>query len=173
MFNTTENKTSFQKICHSVNTIIDVLINSILFWTIVLIGGIVLDFLFMPFFTSGCVFIAFALLIIYCIIGYNLYETELWGVCIGVFITAALMTLLYISCANDNNSSNPIIKSTEYYEPVNVIKNESQIVLVGNFHTVISNTLRLYTSKHPYICKDEQYNGFNVRVSDRWYICTK
>ncbi len=80
---------------------------------------------------------------------------------------------MYISLASGKDSNTATIKLTEYYEPVNVIKNESQLVLVGNFHTVVSDSLRLYTSKYSYICKDERYNGFNARVTDKWYLCIK
>lgn len=172
MLDTTE-KTSFQKICHSISTIINVLSRSILCWTLALIGCIVLEFTFLPFLTSGCVFIAFILLFIYCIIGYNLYDTDEWAICIVLFILALIITLMYISLASGKDSNTATIKLTEYYEPVNVIKNESQLVLVGNFHTVVSDSLRLYTSKYSYICKDERYNGFNARVTDKWYLCIK
>jgi hypothetical protein len=155
-----------------IKSILNSCLNSMKFWTLVLIITNVINFIYVPFLLIGNISIAVGLLFIYSIIGYNLADSftskDIYSAFTFSSIILFVLTITFSSAIS-------IVKNniTEMYKPISLIKNEGQIGVIGKYHMIISDSLRLYTSNNLYICKDKQYNGFNIRMEDKWYICIK
>ena len=62
---------------------------------------------------------------------------------------------------------------TETYIPIDIIKTNTKIIIVGKTHTLESTNIADLMNKNIKICKDENINAWNIRISDKWYLCGK
>ena len=62
---------------------------------------------------------------------------------------------------------------TETYIPIDIIKTNTKIIIVGKTHTLESTNIADLMNTNIKICKDENINAWNIRISDKWYICDK
>lgn len=60
---------------------------------------------------------------------------------------------------------------TETYAPINIIKTNTKIIIIGKTHTLESTSIADLMNENIKICKDENINTWNMRISDTWYIC--
>ena len=60
---------------------------------------------------------------------------------------------------------------TETYIPIDIIKTNTKIIIVGKTHTLESTNIADLMNENIKICKDENINAWNIRISDKWYIC--
>ena len=126
----------------------------------------ILVFSYSSFLLFGKLTVVLFSLSIACIINFFIFEKQKYKAFMGYTLFFGFI-LLFLSFM----VSKPI--STKYYEPKSIIKNDIEIILIGKEHTVVDTTLRIYNSKHPYICKNNNYNGFNLLVGNTWYACEK
>ena len=62
---------------------------------------------------------------------------------------------------------------TETYIPIDIIKTNTKIIIVGKTHTLESTNIADLMNENIKICKDENINAWNIRISDKWYLCGK
>ena len=63
--------------------------------------------------------------------------------------------------------------TTETYMPTNIIKTNTKIIIVGKTYTLESTNIADLMNENIKICKDENINAWNIRISDKWYLCGK
>lgn len=57
------------------------------------------------------------------------------------------------------------------YTPISVIKDSTQVTLVGKTQMLTSVKIYDYLSNDLKICKEERYNVLKIRLTDKLYIC--
>lgn len=132
----------------------------------VAIYNCILVLAYCPFLLTGKISVILFILCLVCLINASIFNKKEYKELMFYSLFIGLIWVLISFMA-----SKPM--NTEYYEPRSIIRNDNQIILIGKQHTVIDTTLRLYNSKHPYICKNLIYNGYNMHTSDTWYACEK
>ena len=98
-------------------------------------------------------------------------DSEIAKVCIFMLFLVSLCIYPIVGCASSTIQTETI--KTEIYSPVNIIKTNSRIILIGNTQTLESVFISDLSKIDPKICKDEYLNSWNNRTSDKWYICGK
>ena len=59
----------------------------------------------------------------------------------------------------------------EKYNPQQVIKLKSEILLIGNTTYISSKELKDYTLDNPKLCREKYLDVFNRKIVSDWYIC--
>jgi len=103
-------------------------------------------------------------LIVYCIIGEKYVKK------FEIFVSLSLGTLVFyiagLSIVNPHYDS-----KIEKYNPTQIIKLKSEILLIGNSIYISSKELKDYTLDNPKLCRNRYVNIFNNKVVLDWYIC--
>lgn len=73
---------------------------------------------------------------------------------------------------NLNHSDINKIK-VEEYTPLTITHTNTKIILIGNTQILESGLIYDFIKINPKICKQENINMWNIRISDNWYICGK
>jgi hypothetical protein len=61
----------------------------------------------------------------------------------------------------------------EEYTPLTITHTNKKIILIGNTQILESRFIDDFIKINPKICKQENINMWNIRISDNWYICGK
>jgi hypothetical protein len=103
-------------------------------------------------------------LILYCIIDEKYVKK------FEIFVSLSLGTLVFyiagLSIVNPHYDS-----KIEKYNPTQIIKLKSEILLIGNSIYISSKELKDYTLDNPKLCRNRYVNIFNNKVVETWYIC--
>ena len=103
-------------------------------------------------------------LIVYCIIDEKYVKK------FEIFVSLSLGTLVFyiagLSIVNPHYDS-----KIEKYNPTQIIKLKSEILLIGNSIYISSKELKDYTLDNPKLCRNRYVNIFNNKVVETWYIC--
>lgn len=99
------------------------------------------------------------------------YDSDL-VYCILLTVFAISMLIYGLGCTASFSDIHKTIK-TETYAPINIIKTNTKIIIVGKTHTLESTNIADLMNENIKICKDENINAWNMRISDKWYICDK
>lgn len=87
-----------------------------------------------------------------------------------IFVSASLVTLVFyiagLSIVNPHYDN-----KIEKYNPTQIIKLKSEILLIGNSIYISSKELKDYTLDNPKLCRNRYVNIFNNKVVETWYIC--
>jgi len=59
----------------------------------------------------------------------------------------------------------------EKYNPTQIIKLKSEILLIGNTTYIASKELKDYTLDNPKLCREQYLDVFNRKIVLDWYIC--
>jgi len=102
---------------------------------------------------------------------FNNYDSDL-VYCILLTVFAISMVIYGVGGAASFVDIHKKIK-TETYIPINIIKTNTKIIIVGKTHTLESTNIADLMNENIKICKDENINAWNMRISDKWYICDK
>ena len=97
------------------------------------------------------------------------YDSDL-VYCILLTVFAISMLIYGLGCAASFSDIHKTIK-TETYAPINIIKTNTKIIIVGKTNTLESTNIADLMNENIKICKDENINSWNMRISDKWYIC--
>lgn len=100
---------------------------------------------------------------------FNNYDSDL-VYCILLTVFAISMVIYGVGGAASFVDIHKKIK-TETYIPINIIKTNTKIIIVGKTHTLESTNIADLMNENIKICKDENINAWNMRISDKWYIC--
>ncbi len=76
-----------------------------------------------------------------------------------------------ISLNSNHNDVNKI--KVEEYTPLSITYTNKKIILIGNTQILESRLIDDFIKINPKICKQENINMWNLRISDSWYICGK
>ena len=91
----------------------------------------------------------------------NIYSNVFCSLlCIYIFYQCALII------ANPHYDS-----KIEKYNPTQIIKLKSEILLIGNTTYVNSKKLKDYTLDNPKLCREIYFNVANRKITSDWYIC--
>ena len=99
------------------------------------------------------------------------YDSDL-VYCILLTVFAISMLIYGLGCTASFSDIHKTIK-TETYAPINIIKTNTKIIIVGKTHTLESTNIADLMNENIKICKDENINAWNIRISDKWYLCGK
>lgn len=87
-----------------------------------------------------------------------------------IFVSLSLGTLVFyiagLSIVNPHYDN-----KIEKYNPTQIIKLKSEILLIGNSIYISSKELKDYTLDNPKLCRNRYVNIFNNKVVKTWYIC--
>ena len=103
-------------------------------------------------------------LILYCIIDEKYVKK------FEIFVSLSLGTLVFyiagLSIVNPHYDN-----KIEKYNPTQIIKLKSEILLIGNTTYVNSKKLKDYTLDNPKLCREIYFNVANRKITSDWYIC--
>lgn len=91
---------------------------------------------------------------------------------IVIMISIWFYTLGNIISLNSNHNDVNKIK-VEEYTPLSITYTNKKIILIGNTQILESRLIDDFIKINPKICKQENINMWNLRISDSWYICGK
>jgi hypothetical protein len=87
----------------------------------------------------------------------------------SVFYICLITVVFYIAAIS---IVNPHYDSKiEKYNPQQVIKLKSEILLIGNTTYISSKELKDYTLDNPKLCREKYLDVFNRKIVLDWYIC--